>query len=53
MPEEDRDLAVDHCHQTGKIRGLLCKKCNIGIGFFNDDEWLLRDAADYVERNKT
>jgi hypothetical protein len=47
-----KDFAVDHCHSTGKIRGLLCVKCNIGIGFFNDDEWLMRDAADYLERSK-
>ncbi len=44
-------LAVDHCHKTGKIRGLLCSNCNQGIGHLKDNPALLRKAADYVERN--
>jgi Recombination endonuclease VII len=44
-------LAVDHCHQTGKIRMLLCRACNQGIGFFKDDPALLRAALDYIERH--
>lgn len=43
------DLAVDHNHTTGKIRGLLCKGCNNGLGMFRDRPDLLRRAADYVE----
>lgn len=42
-------LAVDHCHETGKIRSLLCSKCNPGIGYFNHDINLLKSAIDYLE----
>jgi len=41
-------FAVDHCHQTGRIRGLLCLRCNQAIGKFNDNYFLLQQAADYV-----
>ncbi len=42
-------LAVDHCHKTGKIRGLLCSSCNIGIGNLKHNPELLRKAALYCE----
>lgn len=41
-------LAVDHCHKTGKIRGLLCRKCNMGLGHFNDSSELLTSALSYI-----
>ena len=45
-----RRLAVDHDHATGKIRGLLCVKCNIAIGNANDDPALLQKMRDYLRR---
>lgn len=41
-------LFIDHCHDTGKVRGLLCSKCNHSIGLLNDDVDLLRKAIDYL-----
>lgn len=43
-------LAVDHCHKTGKIRGLLCSACNLMLGNAQDDPRLLRLAASYLEQ---
>lgn len=42
------NLAVDHCHKTGLVRGLLCWLCNKRLGKFSDDHELLRAAAEYV-----
>ena len=47
-----KSLAVDHCHETGKIRGLLCNNCNRALGLFQDSPELLCRAAEYLTFNE-
>lgn len=44
-----RDLAVDHCHLTGKVRGLLCDRCNRALGLLQDNSLVIQAAAKYLE----
>lgn len=44
--ETDR-LNIDHCHNTGAVRGILCTRCNTRLGGWDDREWMLK-AADYM-----
>src|SRR5690606_16165725 len=46
----DRSLDVDHCHETGRVRGLLCNNCNRALGHAKDDPKVLRRMAEYLER---
>ncbi len=46
-----KSLAVDHDHDTKKIRGLLCKNCNIGLGLFFDNISLLETAIEYLKND--
>lgn len=43
-------LHVDHCHTTGKIRGLLCGRCNRGLGMVKDDPKILQNLIEYLKR---
>jgi hypothetical protein len=43
-------LFVDHCHTTGAIRGLLCHRCNLGVGYFRDNPDLLDAAIKYLKQ---
>jgi Autographiviridae endonuclease VII len=43
-------LYVDHDHKTGMIRGLLCNRCNFGIGYFKDNQTFLAAAIEYLNR---
>lgn len=46
-----KSLAVDHCHSSGEIRGLLCVACNTGIGKFMDDRNLMLSAIQYLDKH--
>jgi len=46
-------LCVDHCHDTGNVRALLCSKCNIMIGFASDDIVRLQNAIEYLQYFKS
>jgi hypothetical protein len=47
-----RKLFVDHCHTTGKVRGLLCQPCNTLLGQAKDDLTILQQAIKYLEETK-
>ena len=47
-PSSKRGLAFDHCHETNHARGLLCHKCNMGLGMFSDNWLILDNAIEYL-----
>ena len=48
-PKHEIFLVVDHCHTTGKVRGLLCHNCNRALGLLKDDTQVMQRAIDYLE----
>lgn len=47
----DATLNIDHSHTTGEFRGILCRRCNTGLGFFKDSTDILKKASDYLARH--
>ena len=52
-PPVKKRLDLDHCHETKKIRGLLCNNCNRGLGHFKDNPALLSKAIEYLDKSST
>lgn len=50
-PEPNRKMSVDHDHGTGVVRGLLCRNCNSGLGYFYDNPKFLRNAILYIAKD--
>lgn len=48
----EEELIIDHCHNTGEVRGILCSECNHGLGKFKDSQTLLRNAVDYLNQRR-
>ena len=48
-PETERGLHVDHCHDTGRVRGLLCHGCNTGIGALRESPEIFTKALSYLK----
>ena len=46
------DLCIDHCHTTNKVRGLLCRDCNLALGMFKDSVNNLTNAIKYLKNEK-
>jgi hypothetical protein len=49
LPPENSKLHIDHCHDTGKVRALLCRVCNVGLGHFGESVERLQAAIDYLQ----
>ena len=43
-------LSLDHCHKTNKVRGIICNKCNMAIGQFNEEIKNLKNAIKYLKK---
>lgn len=49
-PEETSTIHIDHSHHTGRVRALLCKKCNLGLGYFVENTKVMQEAVAYLKR---
>jgi len=47
-----KNIHVDHNHTTGIVRGILCSKCNQGIGLFMENKNILKSAIEYLEKHE-
>lgn len=45
-----RELAVDHNHETGEVRGLLCRACNVSLGFLDEDPVIINRMLEYINK---
>lgn len=52
FPRKKKAFVLDHCHETGRFRGYLCDRCNVGLGKFRDSPDLLGKAMLYLLRHK-
>lgn len=52
-PKKDKMLSVDHCHLTGKVRGLLCNRCNFILGLAHDQPSILQASLLYLKNNES
>jgi hypothetical protein len=48
----NKTLSVDHCHETGQVRGLLCQRCNAILGMAKDNIEILKNSIEYLERKR-
>jgi hypothetical protein len=53
IKENGKALAIDHDHKTGKVRALLCSRCNLMLGIVNDNLDILKKAVEYLEKYNT
>jgi hypothetical protein len=50
--KQNKELSLDHCHNTNKVREFLCDNCNTGLGKFKDDPELLFKALNYIYKHR-
>ena len=50
-PKAVKRNSIDHCHITGKVRGLLCDDCNTALGKFKDNPTIIQSAIDYLKKH--
>ena len=53
LNKNGKNLGIDHCHRTNKVRGLLCMKCNLTLGAVDDSIELLANAIRYLEKERS